>query len=136
MVGLVIETRPDAVTPAALTTIRRLGCTKVQMGVQSLDQEVLDANGRGMDVARIQEAFELLRVFGFKIHAHAMANLFGSTPERDKRDYERLVRERPFQPDEIKLYPCALIEGAQLCARATSGAHGALTRRMSCWMSW
>ncbi|MEE0475880.1 MAG: radical SAM protein [Collinsella stercoris] len=116
VVGLVIETRPDAVTPAALTTIRRLGCTKVQMGVQSLDQEVLDANGRGMDVARIQEAFELLRVFGFKIHAHAMANLFGSTPERDKRDYERLVRERPFQPDEIKLYPCALIEGALLCA--------------------
>ena len=116
VVGLVIETRPDAVTPAALTTIRRLGCTKVQMGVQSLDQEVLNANGRGMDVARIQEAFELLRVFGFKIHAHAMANLFGSTPERDKRDYERLVRERPFQPDEIKLYPCALIEGAQLCA--------------------
>lgn len=116
VVGLVIETRPDAVTPAALMTIRRLGCTKVQMGVQSLDQEVLNANGRGMGVARIQEAFELLRVFGFKIHAHAMANLFGSTPERDKRDYERLVRGRPFQPDEIKLYPCALIEGAQLCA--------------------
>lgn len=114
VVGLVIETRPDAITPAALTLIRRLGCTKVQMGVQTLDQGLLDANGRGITLARIREAFELLRAFGFKIHAHAMANLLGATPESDRRDYERLVTDAPFQPDEIKLYPCALIEGARL----------------------
>lgn len=121
VVGLVIETRPDAVTPAALTLIRRLGCTKVQMGIQSLDQGVLDANNRGMSVERIARAFELLRIFGFKIHAHAMANLLGSSPERDKADYERLVREAPFQPDEIKLYPCALIEGSGLAERYRAG---------------
>lgn len=121
VVGLVIETRPDAINPRALTVIRRLGCTKVQMGVQSLDQEVLDANDRGVDVGRIARAFELLRVFGFKIHAHAMVNLLGSTPERDKADYRRLVCEAPYQPDEIKLYPCALIEGARLRERFDSG---------------
>ena len=82
------------------------------MGIQSLDQAVLDANDRGIEVSQIERAFELLRVFGFKIHAHAMVNLLGSTPERDKDDYLRLVRGLPFQPDEIKLYPCALIEGA------------------------
>lgn len=122
VVGLVIETRPDAVTPEALATIRRLGCTKVQMGIQTLDQRVLDANDRSITVARIQEAFELLRIFGFKIHAHAMANLFGATPEADKRDYRRLVTEDPFQPDEVKLYPCALIEGARLCACYRAGS--------------
>ena len=115
VVGLVIETRPDAITPESLTLIRQLGCTKVQMGIQTLDQELLDANDRGITIDRIQEAFELLRVFGFKIHAHAMANLYGATPERDKEDYERLVTGTAFQPDEIKLYPCALIEGARLC---------------------
>lgn len=122
VVGLVIETRPDAVTPEALMLIRRLGCTKVQMGVQTLDQEVLDANDRGISLGRIERAFELLRIFGFKIHAHAMANLLGSTPERDKEDYGRLVREAPFQPDEIKLYPCALIEGTRLEERHRDGA--------------
>lgn len=122
VVGLVIETRPDAVTPEALMLIRRLGCTKVQMGVQTLDQEVLDVNDRGISLGRIERAFELLRIFGFKIHAHAMANLLGSTPERDKEDYGRLVREAPFQPDEIKLYPCALIEGTRLEERHRDGA--------------
>lgn len=122
VVGLVIETRPDVVTPEALMLIRRLGCTKVQMGVQTLDQEVLDANDRGISLGRIERAFELLRIFGFKIHAHAMANLLGSAPERDKEDYGRLVREAPFQPDEIKLYPCALIEGTRLEERHRDGA--------------
>lgn len=121
VVGLVIETRPDAVTPEALTLIRRLGATKVQMGIQSLDQLVLDANERGIQVEAIARAFELLRAFGFKIHAHAMVNLLGATPDGDKRDYARLVTEAPFQPDEIKLYPCALIEGARLCRRHDAG---------------
>ena len=122
VVGLVIETRPDAITPATLTTIRRLGCTKVQMGIQTLDQDVLDANDRSITLDRIQAAFELLRVFGFKIHAHAMANLYTATPERDKRDYRTLVCAPAFQPDEIKLYPCALIEGARLCEKYRDGS--------------
>lgn len=122
VVGLVIETRPDAVTPEALTLIRRLGATKIQMGIQSLDQRVLDMNDRGIRMAAIARAFELLRAFGFKIHAHAMVNLLGATPDGDKRDYARLVAEAPFQPDEIKLYPCALIEGARLCRRYDEGA--------------
>lgn len=121
VVGLVIETRPDAVRPAALELIRRLGATKVQMGIQSLDQRVLDANDRGIRVERIARAFELLRAYGFKIHAHAMVNLLGATPEGDKRDYERLMGEAAFRPDEVKLYPCALIEGARLCRRHDAG---------------
>ena len=122
VVGLVIETRPDAVTPESLALIRRMGCTKVQMGVQSTDQRVLDANDRGIRVERIERAFELLRAFGFKVHAHAMANLAGATPEADKRDYRRLMEDPAFKPDEVKLYPCALIEGARLCGLFRTGA--------------
>lgn len=122
VVGLVIETRPDTITAESLTLIRRLGCTKVQMGIQSTDQRILDANERRISVARIAEAFDLLRAFGFKIHAHAMVNLLGATPEADKGDYARLVSDPAFQPDEIKLYPCALIEGARLCRDFEAGA--------------
>lgn len=121
VVGLVIETRPDAVTARSLRTIRRLGCTKVQMGVQSIDQRVLDMNERRIDVARMEEAFALCRLFGFKIHAHFMVNLLGSTPHADKADYLRFVGPGPFQPDEVKLYPCALIAGTRLVGRHKSG---------------
>ena len=121
-VGLVFETRPDAITPVSLLQMRRMGATKVQMGVQSLDQRVLDANERGIGVERIQEAFELLRAFGFKIHVHAMMNLLGATPEADKADYLRLVRSPAFLPDEVKLYPCALIAGTRLERDFGSGA--------------
>ena len=121
VVGLVIETRPDAVTARSLRTIRRLGCTKVQMGVQSIDQRVLDMNERRIDVERMEEAFALCRLFGFKIHAHFMVNLLGSTPAADKADYLRFVGSGPFQPDEVKLYPCALIAGTRLTAKHESG---------------
>lgn len=121
VVGLVIETRPDAITPEAIVSIRRMGATKIQMGVQSVDQRVLDANGRGIRVAQIERAFSLLRLFGFKIHAHFMVNLLGSTPEADRLDYQRFVADLAFQPDEVKLYPCALIESSRLRGRYEAG---------------
>ena len=127
VVGLVIETRPDAVTARSLHTIRRLGCTKVQMGVQSIDQRVLDMNERLIDVPRMEEAFSLCRLFGFKIHAHFMVNLIGSTPTGDKANYLRFVGPGPFQPDEVKLYPCALIEGTRLVRKHESGEWGPYT---------
>ena len=135
VVGLAVETRPDAITAERLTLLRRLGCTKLQIGIQSLDPRVLELNNRRVGPAslgvgpallgagpldsspleRIRESFELLRVFGFKIHAHFMLNLYGSSPEADKRDYRRLVGDATYLPDEVKLYPCALVKGTGLC---------------------
>lgn len=122
VVGLVIETRPDAISPQALALIRRMGATKIQMGVQSVDQETLDANGRGIQVAQIERAFSLLRLFGFKIHAHFMVNLLGATPEGDVLDYQRFATADAFQPDEVKLYPCALIASSRLSDRYEDGS--------------
>lgn len=115
IVGLVVETRPDTVTATSLKLLRHLGCTKVQMGIQSLDPSILKANNRIISVKRIQDSFELLRVFGFKVHAHFMLNLYGSSPEKDKQDYKRFVTEDSYLPDEVKLYPCALVGGTRLC---------------------
>lgn len=113
-VGLVIETRPDNISEAEVQRIRRLGCTKTQIGVQSLQDEVLDKNKRGHDVAATRKAFQLLRQAGFKIHAHWMANLYGSSVELDKKDYEVLFSDPDFKPDELKIYPCSLIGSAEL----------------------
>lgn len=121
-VGLVVETRPDAVTPKRLAMLRRLGCTKLQMGIQSLDERILAANHRGIGVDRMQQAFELARIFGFKTHAHFMTNLLGATPEGDAADYRRMVEHPAFKPDEIKLYPCALVDGTGLVAHWRDGS--------------
>ena len=121
-VGLVVETRPDAVTAPRLALLRRLGCTKIQMGIQSLDELILRANHRGIGVERMQQAFELARIFGFKTHAHFMANLLGATPESDRADFRRMVNGAAFKPDEIKLYPCALVDGTELVTHWLDGS--------------
>ena len=113
-VGLVVETRPDRITPDEIVRLRRLGVTKVQLGVQSLSDGILAANGRGHDVAAIRRAFRLLRRAGFKILAHFMPNLLGATPEGDRQGFARLFADPDFRPDELKVYPCSLIESAAL----------------------
>ena len=115
-VGLVVETRPDHLTAEEVARIRRLGATKVQIGYQSLSDEVLAANHRGHDVAATRKAMHLLRGAGLKIHAHWMPNLYGSSPEADIEDFDRIFDDPDFRPDELKIYPCSLIESAELMA--------------------
>jgi elongator complex protein 3 len=113
-VGLVVETRPDHVSEREVLRLRGLGVTKVQLGIQSLDDAVLRASRRGHDVATTRQAVKRLRAAGFKIHAHWMANLPGATPRADVADFARLFADPDFRPDELKLYPCMLVESAEL----------------------
>ncbi|MFZ1721572.1 MAG: tRNA uridine(34) 5-carboxymethylaminomethyl modification radical SAM/GNAT enzyme Elp3, partial [Microgenomates group bacterium] len=113
-VGLVIETRPDNISKEEVRRIRRLGCTKTQIGLQSLQDAVLKKNNRGHDVAASRYAIMLLRQAGFKIHAHWMANLYGSSVGADKADFDQLFADPDFRPDELKIYPCSLIQSAEL----------------------
>ena len=101
--------------------VRRLGATKVQIGYQSLSDEVLRLNRRGHDVAATRRAMHLLRQGGFKIHAHWMPNLYGSSPEADFDDFRRIFDDPDFRPDELKIYPCSLIESAELMAYHEDG---------------
>lgn len=121
-VGLVIETRPDHIDEAEVLRVRRLGCTKVQIGFQSLNDSVLRANKRGHTVAATRRAVRLLRRAGFKIHAHWMPNLYGSSPQMDIDDYARMFDDPDFRPDELKVYPCSLIDSAELMLRYQDGS--------------
>jgi len=112
-VGLVIETRPDWITESEVIKIRKLGATKVQIGIQSLQDGVMLANMRGHGVKETVEAIRLLRLGGFKIHAHWMPNLYGSTVENDIEDYSRLWEEE-IRPDELKIYPTSIIANTEL----------------------
>jgi elongator complex protein 3 len=111
-VGLVIETRPDTVTPREIARLRRLGVTKVQMGAQSLDDRILALNQRGHSVADTQRAVALLRAGGFKIVLHWMPNLLGASLASDHQDFTRLWED--LCPDEIKIYPTQLLKDTGL----------------------
>jgi elongator complex protein 3 len=111
-VGLVVETRPDEITPDELRWFRRLGVTKVQLGAQSLDDHILEINKRGHDAAATHRAVSLLRAAGFKIVLHWMPNLLGATPESDRADFAKLWQG--LCPDEIKIYPNQLLANAEL----------------------
>jgi len=117
-VGLVIETRPDEITPQELDWLRYLGVTKVQIGAQSLDDRILELNQRGHTTAVTLRATALLRVAGFKIVLHWMPNLLGATLESDRDDFARLWGSTGhgggYCPDEIKIYPCQLLANAEL----------------------
>ncbi|GAB4579047.1 MAG: tRNA uridine(34) 5-carboxymethylaminomethyl modification radical SAM/GNAT enzyme Elp3 [Anaerolineales bacterium] len=111
-VGLVIETRPDHVTPDELAWLRHLGVTKVQMGAQSFDDHILEINKRGHTVRETRDATAMLRAGGFKIVLHWMPNLYGATSDSDRKDFTRFWEG--FCPDEIKIYPNQLLANAEL----------------------
>jgi elongator complex protein 3 len=111
-VGLVIETRPDHVNPKQLAWLRYLGVTKVQMGAQSFDDQILEINKRGHNSSSTRKAVELLRAAAFKIVLHWMPNLYGATPENDRLDFSKMWQG--YCPDELKIYPNQLLENTEL----------------------
>lgn len=113
-VGLVIETRPDLIDRQSLAWYRKLGVTKVQMGAQSLDDRILRLNKRGHTARETLRAAALLRAGGFKIVLHYMPNLLGATPDSDREDFSKLWVEGTYCPDELKIYPCQLLENTEL----------------------
>jgi elongator complex protein 3 len=112
-VGLVLETRPDFITQDEIKRMRRLGATKIQIGVQSLNNKVLEMNQRGHSVEQTKQAFKILRLAGFKIHAHLMPNLYGSSIKQDIHDFNELWT-KDYYPDELKIYPTSIIPNTRL----------------------
>ena len=112
-VGLVLETRPDYITKEEVIRLRKLGATKIQIGIQSLDDSILKLNMRGHGIKESKEAFELLRLAGFKIHVHWMPNLYGSNVKKDIKDFKKLW-SKDFRPDELKIYPTSIIKNTLL----------------------
>jgi len=97
-----------------LWQMRELGCTRVELGVQALDNKILKLNKRGHGIAEITEATKLLKNFGFKVTYHIMPGLPGSTPGKDFKMFSQLFSDERFQPDQIKFYPTVVTHGSLL----------------------
>lgn len=121
VIGLSIETRPDYITYQELKWLRYLGVTKVELGVQHLENDVLALNRREMTVESIREGVERLRDYGFKFVYHMMPNLPGSNPEKDIKMFKDLYNDKYHHPDMMKIYPNMILKGSLLYKWVTQG---------------
>ncbi|OGO40321.1 MAG: tRNA uridine(34) 5-carboxymethylaminomethyl modification radical SAM/GNAT enzyme Elp3, partial [Chloroflexi bacterium RBG_16_57_8] len=113
-VGLCIETRPDWCGPEQVDRMLAFGATRVELGVQTLDDEIYRLVKRGHGVGDVVEATRLLKKHGFKVHYHWMPGLPGSTPEKDLELSKVLFDDPRFRPDGLKIYPTMVVEGTEL----------------------
>lgn len=113
-VGLCIETRPDFCGDAECRRMLEFGATRVELGVQVLDDDIYKLVRRGHQVADVTAATALLRRYGFKVYYHWMPGLPGSTPEHDLAMARELFANPAFCPDGLKLYPTMVVEGTEL----------------------
>jgi elongator complex protein 3 len=123
IVGLSVETRPDFINGREIKHLRELGATMVELGVQSIYDDVLKLNLRGHLVKDTVFATKLLKNAGFKVLYQMMPNLPGSNSKRDEEMFEELFENPDFRPDMLKIYPCALLKEAPLYKLYKSGEY-------------
>ncbi|MDD5193161.1 MAG: tRNA uridine(34) 5-carboxymethylaminomethyl modification radical SAM/GNAT enzyme Elp3 [Candidatus Nanoarchaeia archaeon] len=113
-VALCIETRPDTINEKEIKKILDFGCTRVELGVQCLDDSIYKKINRGHGTKEVVEATRLLKNSGFKIGFHMMLGLPYSNPKKDFQMFKELFKNPDFKPDQLKIYPCQVIKGAEL----------------------
>lgn len=114
IIGLTLETRPDNIVSKTIYHMRRQGCTRVELGLQAPDDEILKLIVRGHTVQQFRDAMLLLRHAGFKVDLHFMPDLPGTTPEHDVKMYNSLFSDPGLKPDMVKIYPNTVIKTAEL----------------------
>lgn len=114
IIGLTLETRPDCVDEKEIGNFRQLGCTRVELGVQSIFNDVLEKNRREHSIEASIEASKLLKDAGFKINYHIMPGLYGSSFKKDYLMFKELFRNPDFRPDMLKIYPTVVTRNSAL----------------------
>lgn len=116
IIGLTIETRPDWITPREIRQLRELGVTRVELGMQSADDAVLEKIKRGHGTAEVKTATKLLKDAAFKVDFHYMPQLPGSNPDNDVAGFKEIFDNPEYRPDMIKIYPCTVVPNSLLYA--------------------
>jgi elongator complex protein 3 len=113
-VALCIETRPDYCSDSQIKDILSWGATRVEIGVQIVDDKIYKLVNRGHTVQDVVSATERLKRAGFKIGYHLMPGIPGSSPKKDLQMYKKVFSNSKFKPDQVKIYPCQVIKGSAL----------------------
>jgi len=109
IIGLTLEMRSDSICMREIERLRKFNCTRVQLGIQHTNNEILRMNNRGETIEITKRAIKLLKDNCYKIDAHLMLNLYGSTPELDREMLNNFLEDENIQIDQMKIYPCAVV---------------------------
>ena len=112
VIGLTIETRPDYIRKDRVIEYLNWGITRVQLGVQHFDDDILKKIKRGCSLEDTKNAIRLLKSVGLKVVVHLMPDLPGSNKEKDLWMFQEAIQNPDLQFDDIKIYPCAVIKSA------------------------
>jgi len=121
--GITVETRPDWAKLPQAQRLLELGVTRIELGVQAIDDEIYETVNRGHSVEDVVEATQILKDLGFKVGYHLMPNLPGSSIEKDLEMYERIWSDSRFRPDQVKIYPTLVLPGTRLYDLWRSGLY-------------
>jgi elongator complex protein 3 len=113
-VALCIETRPDTCSPKNIKNILKFGATRIELGVQIIDDKIYKKIKRGHVVQDVINATKNLKEAGFKIGYHLMPGLPGSSLNKDIKLFKKIFSDSRFKPDQIKIYPCQVMPGSEL----------------------
>ncbi len=122
-VALCIETKPDWGLLKEGNVMLRQGCTRVELGIQSVYDDVLKEVHRGHDTETAKKSIQILRDLGFKINFHYMPGLPLTDRERDIAGMKQLFTDPDYKPDMIKFYPCMVAEGTALYQKWKKGEY-------------
>jgi elongator complex protein 3 len=113
-VAMCIENRPDNCSKEEIERMLEFGCTRVEIGVQILDDKIYKKTNRGHTVKDVVEASKNLKNAGFKLGYHIMPGLPYSTPENDIKLFKKVFSDKSFRPDQLKIYPCQIVKDSPL----------------------
>jgi elongator complex protein 3 len=113
-VAMCIENRPDNCSESEIKELLRYGCTRVEIGVQMPDDELYMKTNRGHSVSDVVEASKKLKNSGFKVGFHVMPGLPYSNRTKDLRLFKEIFSDSRYKPDQLKIYPCQVIEDSPL----------------------
>ena len=118
--GIRISTRPDCINEEILTVLKKYGVTSIELGCQSMNDEVLLLNGRGHTSDDVVKASELIKEYGFEFGVQMMTGLYGDSDETAIKTAEKLIA---LSPDTVRIYPTVVLEGTRLSELYKAGEY-------------
>ncbi len=118
--GIRISTRPDAIDEDTLKLLKDYGVTAIELGAQSMDDEVLSLNRRGHTVQEVEAASRLIKQFGFSLGLQMMTGLYGDTDEKTIQTAKKIIK---LKPDTVRIYPTIVLQNTELEKLCDSGAY-------------
>lgn len=122
-IALCLETRPDSCSKIDIKRMLELGATRVELGVQCVDDKIYSLVKRGHKVKQVVQATQWLKDAGFKIGYHMMPGLPGSSFKKDIAMFKEVFQDEKFKPDQIKIYPTQVIAGSDLVRLYNEGKY-------------